>query len=410
MSSPEKRSAKKITKKEEVDFILSLNEDTITESVVFDMFGDFDGEPKYNPYDLIEIPAKTYGIPGHMNIEKFTTTVGLWVYNRYFIERSFTKIFGYINETIGKKVLKRINETLSYALLEDKITVEEMKRFIDKSQKFSVYVSVISPNTTMKMALCSKAMAKKREELYRTKYKEGIDNCDPVVAEALTNELLDYAREYLKDDPSMDSFDSGALGTFDNNFKNMYITKGAIKDPDPLKGYNMIMSSYMDGIQKDEYSTLAKSLTAGPYARAKKTEIGGYWEKLFLPAYGHIQLDKPGSDCGTDKTVKIAVTNDNIASIMYCYVKEGSKLTEITSDNRDKFIGKTINIRFSSMCKNPKICNKCAGNMYYRLGITNIGTAVPQIASILKNICMKGFHDSTVRTSEMDPMKAFSID
>jgi hypothetical protein len=95
---------------------------------------------------------------------------------------------------------------------------------------------------------------------------------------------------------------------------------------------------------------------------------------------------------------------------MYCYVKEGSKLTEITSDNRDKFIGKTINIRFSSMCKNPKICNKCAGNMYYRLGITNIGTAVPQIASILKNICMKGFHDSTVRTSEMDPMKAFSID
>ena len=37
--------------------------------------------------------------------------------------------------------------------------------------------------------------------------------------------------------------------------------KGATKDPDPLKGYNVIMSSYMDGIAKEEYSDFARSLT-----------------------------------------------------------------------------------------------------------------------------------------------------
>lgn len=404
-----KRSATMITNPKDIEFLLSLNEDTITESLIFETFGDFDGKPRFNPYDTFTVPKGAYGDGKRKNLESFTTTVGLWIFNRYMIEPHLCGEFGYINKTIDKKVLSKLNQDMSYALLEDRITLEDLKDYINKCQKFMPYVVIFTPNHTMKMILCSKAMSAKKEELYQKKYKEGIDNGDPVVAEAMSNELLDYAREYLKDDESMDQYNSGALGSFDNNFKNMYIMKGAIKDPDPLKGYNMVMSNYIDGISKEEYSDFAKSLTAGPYARAKKTEVGGYWEKLFLPAYSHIVLDKEGSDCGTNRTVSVTVTPANISSIMYCYVKEGSRLIEITSKNKDQFIGKTINIRFSSMCTHEKICNKCAGNLYYRMGIYNIGTAVPQIASILKNICMKGFHDSTVRTSEMDPMRAFGI-
>ena len=125
----------------------------------------------------------------------------------------------------------------------------------------------------------------------------------------------------------MDVYRSGAVGSFDNNFKNLFIMKGAVKDPDPTKGYNIITSNYMDGVSKEEYSALANSLAAGPYARGKKTEVGGYWEKLALNSYSHLRLEPHGSDCGTDKTITVKVTKKNIKDIIYSYVKNGERLT-----------------------------------------------------------------------------------
>ena len=75
----------------------------------------------------------------------------------------------------------------------------------------------------------------------------------------------------------MDMFLSGAGGSFENNFKNMFIMRGSVQDPDPRKSYNIITSNYVDGVSQDEYAKLANTLAAGPYSRSKKTELGGYW-------------------------------------------------------------------------------------------------------------------------------------
>ena len=106
------------------------------------------------------------------------------------------------------------------------------------------------------------------------------------------------------------------------------------------------------------------------------------------------------------------VTEKNIDMIMYCYViGSNGELTEITSENKDKFIGKNIKLRFSSMCESKNgICNKCAGNLFYRLGIRNIGASTPQIPSKLKVLSMKLFHDDQLNFAEMDPMQAFCPD
>ena len=144
--------------------------------------------------------------------------------------------------------------------------------------------------------------------------------------------------EYLKDDPSLDPYLSGAGGNIDNNFKNMYIMKGAIRNPDPTakKEYEIAKSSFIDGISKDEYSLLARSLSGGPYSRAKKTELGGYWEKLVESATNTFTLDEPGSDCGTDKYLELVLTKDLSSLFMYSYIiKSDGKLEELTSDNVD---------------------------------------------------------------------------
>jgi hypothetical protein len=95
---------------------------------------------------------------------------------------------------------------------------------------------------------------------------------------------------------------------------------------------------------------------------------------------------------------------------MYSYIVEGSRLVELTSKNMEKYRGKKVKMRFSSLCESKDgICSKCAGNLFYRIGIINVGVATPIIPSKLKNLSMKSFHDSTVKTVEMDPMRAFGL-
>lgn len=130
-----------------------------------------------------------------------------------------------------------------------------------------------------------------------------------------------------------------------------------------------------------------------------------------MAAFQHVVLLDPGSDCGTKRYIEMQVTEKNIDSIMYSYAIVGNNLVEITSENRDSFIGKKVKLRFSSMCEAKNgICNKCAGNLFYRLGIRNVGAATPQIPSKLKLLSMKLFHDDQVNFVEMDPMKAFMPD
>lgn len=405
------RKAIEIRDKELINELLSLTEDDcLTLSTIMNLLGDFGDGEKCKPYDYFLVPANTYG-KDKKNKKAFYTTVGLWIFNKGFIEQDLFDIFQYIDEPITKKYHGKINKELSYAIMEDKISLEVLKRFEMKVQKFMPLVSVLSASYTDKMLTISSDINKKKKELLK-KYDQDIKNNDPKIMNQIEAELLDYAKDLLKDDPSMDMFNSGARASFGNNFKNMFVSKGAIKNPDPDKGgYDLVTSSYMDGITKEEYPAFAASLSAGPYSRAKKTETGGYWEKLFLKAFQHLKLLPQGSDCGTTKTLKVYLTEKNIDEWMYSYIVDGSKLVELTSDNRNKYINKEVKFRFSALCqaKDGYFCNKCVGNLFYRLEMVNIGAATPQIPSKIKNLLMKKFHDSVINFSEIDIEKAFGF-
>lgn len=404
------RRSKTVTSPKDIEYLVSITEKDITTTFIMELFGEFKSGQRFHPYDIITIPAGSYGPDKHKNKNQFTTTVGIWVFNKYFIEPHLFNLFHYINETITSKLFKKLNNTLSEAVLEDKLPLEYLKDFMMKTQKCMPYISILAPNYTNKMLSCSVAIDKKKQELYK-KYKDQIEKGDEIAANKMEKELLQWAIDYMGDDPSMDMFISGARGSIPNNFKNMFVMKGVIKDPDPnaKQKYNVAMSNYIDGISPDEYALFANSLAAGPYARAKKTENGGYREKLFLRAFQHLTLDPEGSDCGTKRYLEVVLTDSNINEWMYSYIIEGSKLVELTSENKSKYIGKKVKVRFSALCESKTgICNKCMGNMYYRLDKKeNVGTSLTQIPSVQKNISMKAFHDSTQSLYEMDLEKVF---
>ena len=405
------RTSKLITNPKDIQFLVNIKEEDITTSFFNDLFGEFESGRRFEPYDLITIPVNSYGPKDHRNKKSFTTTIGIWIFNKYFIEPHLFDMFHYINQTVNKKLFGKINGKLSEAVLEDKIPLDYLKDFMMKTQKCMPYISILAPNYTNKMLECTVAIDKKKKELF-DKYRKELDAGDPIIGDKVEKELLNYAIEYMGDDPSMDMFDSGARGSIPNNFKNMFVMKGVIKDPDPnaKQKYHVAESNYIDGISPKEYALFANSLAAGPYSRAKKTEKGGYLEKLFLRAFQHLTLDPPGSDCHTKRFIEVELTQSNIELWMYSYViGSGGALTEIISDNKDKYIGKKVKLRFSSLCESKTgICNKCMGNLYYRLGYKeNAGTSLTQIPSKQKNISMKAFHDSTQKLVTMDLEEVF---
>ena len=401
-----KRHAKDYTGTKDAEEILALtNERASEKSLIMDYFVDFGKGSRFNPYDTITIPKGLFG-RDKKNKNSFKTTIGLWVFNKSFIE-PFSHVLGYINEPVTKDKYEEINGQLSYALLEEKITLEELKHFIMQSQILMSCTSAICPSHTMDLLLIADKAQSKKKQLEKEN-AEGIKNQDLVAMKNVEDGLISWAKDELKDSESVDMFNSGARSSWGNNFKNMYLTKGIIKQTDST--YNYATNSYMVGMDKKDLSNINDAAVGGPYSRARKTETGGYLEKQFTNATQHIKI-KFGYDCGTKHALTVNLNKKNISDWMYCFVVgSNGSLTEITSDNKDKFIGKTVKIRFSGMCnaKNGYICEKCAGTLYKRIGVENVGLGCMIMMSSLKNKAMKAFHDSSTTLAKINPDEVFS--
>lgn len=405
-----KRKSKLITDKELVDRILNINnKDNLTRTYLMELFGDFNDKTKktVNPYDLISIPAGSITINGKPNKNQFITTVGLWVYNKLVLEPTVIDITGYISQTLSKKVYNKMNDKIAYAIIEDRLYIRKYKTFIEYNEFLMPFVSILSPNDSIELLTLSSKLKSTKDKLIKEN-KEGIAKGDVLVADKMEKALISKTKEILKDDPAMDSYLSGARGNIDNHLKNTYMMKGATKDP-MTGNFNIATSNYADGISSEEYHIFANSMAEGAYARGNKTQIGGYIEKLFVAAFQHIKVGPAGSDCSTKHTLRVKL--DKPEDWIYSYIVEGNKLVELTSENIDSYRGKYVNLRFSSLCKSKNyICEKCAGTLFRRLGMENVGLALPAIPSKLKNLAMKSFHDSTKKVVNMDIEKAFGFD
>ena len=404
-----KRISKHIQKPDDVKEIIELTHDRACEkSLIMDWFADYGDGPRFNTYDTINIPKGYYGSGKKKNKNEFTTTIGLWLFNKSFIE-PFSDIIGYINEPITDGVYGDINTQLSYALLENKITIDELKEFIAQSQIIMGCASAICPSHTMDMLLFTTKAEKKKKELEK-EHREGLENGDLSAVKAVENELINFAKEELKDSESVDMYNSGARGSWGNNFKNMYLVKGSIRKTDG--SYDYVSSSYIEGLNPKDFAKTNDSAVGGPYSRSQKTRYGGYNEKLFTRATQHIKVI-PNTDCGTKRTIKVTLTKKNIKNWMYSfYVKSNGDAEEITSDNKDKLIGKTVNMRYSSLCERSKdgcMCETCCGTLFRRAGIENAGLASMVMMSSVKNKAMSSFHDSTLSLVEIDPDEVFSL-
>ena len=275
------RTTSVIKDEELIKSVIEIKPEDITSTYVVELFGEFDGKRRCNPYDLVTVPKGAYGIERSkrgVNVKPFTTTVGKLIWNKMYILRnpSIYEAIGWVDDIVTKKVFNKLYKKLGYLLLEEKIEKSDLKRFVMTTQLTMPYVQFLSPSYTDKMLLSSSVIGKEKRKLIKEN-QAAFDAKDVKVVDKVTKDLLDYTRNYLGDDESYDMIKSGAGGDEGNNIKNLFVLRGAVRDPDPTKGYNIITSNYIDGVSEDEYAALANSLAEGPFNRSKKTETGGYW-------------------------------------------------------------------------------------------------------------------------------------
>jgi hypothetical protein len=242
---------------------------------------------------------------------------------------------------------------------------------------------------------------KRRDELFR-QYADEIKKGDPNVADLIEKELLDMARKILKEKGSeaYDFFSSGEFN-FENNYKKTSVFGGALENP-YTKKLEILRSNYIDGISKDEFHHFANLTIVGGYSRNVETQKGGYETKKINNAVQGVSLDEPGSDCGTTQFLKVTMTDKQKKMFLHRYVLDGGKLVLTDEKNIKGYVGKEVQMRSPLFCKGDQICSKCAGEIFYKLGIRNAGLLSTTMSGNLMNMSMKKFHNTSIKFDKIN--------
>lgn len=390
--------ARKLTS-EEIQEILKLEKKDITMKLLKDYFAVRLGQnnPRFNTYDKFTLPKDKF-----FNKETIETTVGRYITNLFIIPELYLKEYGYVNEPLTKKKLGSIEKLLGDMLLNDRITTKEYADYLDSGEWLGMGTCYfLSPTMNYDINTPIKEVIEKRDELFN-KYNSGIQKGDSNVADIIEKEVVSLAKAKIKEkgNEAFDFFESG-IGSFENNYKKTSIMAGAIENPYTHK-LDILKSNYIDGIDKNEFPMFSNLSIIGGYSRGVETQVGGYTTKKINNAMQNTMLDEANTDCKTKHTLKIFLDSSIADLFLNRYIIHNGNMILLTEKNIKEFINKEINLRSPMFCKSRYICSKCAGELFYKMGVKNVGLLNSNMSGALMNLSMKKFHDTTIRFNKIN--------
>lgn len=383
--------------------ILSMSFDDITKSFFEDNFCHFRDDktgkvnpPKYNMTDKVDLAPNEYHNP-----TKVTTTLGRLVANKFLFEDGLFKVIGYFNKPISSGNLKQIEEQLANAVLDGTIDTDTLSRYYNRIQWLGLALhSSVCGSFSEKTIGPLPEVQKLKEALFK-KYEKDLQGPNGIIyANKIEELLLEEAKRVLKDDPGMDLYNSGARGSFGNNYKNMMVIRGPVWNSVTSR-FDVIKSCLSEGIRKEDIPSYGSQVISGAYPKAIGTATAGYYTKKFFAVYQSTVLGPRNSDCGSKKFRELLLTEKNFKRVKYRWINDNGKLICLTPEVAKKYYGKIIKLRSPLYCTSRNLCAKCAGDLPYRLGIKNIGLTVPDISSAFLNKLMKNFHSSVISVYEI---------
>lgn len=407
MSSSQHKKSSEEVKKE----LLKLTKADMTVSNISKLFGKTavkEITPEGKSVLKVVPPVYNIRMPIHLNAGEYInktavdTTVGIFLFNKLMVEGLIDHIVpnGYYNEVINKKSFDRLRNIISQAVMAGKLKVDP--NLIDWLRAYEFYgmklCTVFSPSYTRKLLETDSYITKRKEELLKSEKIESVQDMTRI-----EDMLVAEAKERLKGDPGMTLFESGARGSFENDYKNMNLMLGPVGVPGKENKFDFVSSNYITGLQKEDIVPAGNTIVNSAYPKAVGTEESGYITKQFYAVYQSITVDEDGTDCGTKECIEIVMNNDNLDMFLYQNIMlQSGRVVTLDPDTAPNYLNKKVRIRTPMFCLSDKCCSVCAGRRPYIMGIKNIGLTAGRIPNTLLNKSMKSFHSSKVKLDVVD--------
>jgi hypothetical protein len=311
-------------------------------------------------------------------------------------------LFTYKNITLNANAMDVIYKELSEKIVNGLISNQVTEQFIDNENWIGfILVPYLNPSMDIKTINAGPEIRKIKNDVLEEHKDIIINNDVKSFNGVIESKVLKEAARILDAQGSTGKiiYDSGVNGTFNNNYKLTALFRGVVPKSDDPTQYKIGLSSLTDGVRKDEIALAGDIAVQGSIGRAISTRQGGYLVKQFNSAFQSLVVDAPGSDCKTPRTLQITLSDKDFGQYEYRYIVDSGKLVQLTKENKSKYVGKPLRLRTPFYCQSTKMCNKCVGDMLYKLGIKNIGLTTAQIGSALMNAALKAFHSLAVKTA-----------
>ena len=326
------------------------------------------------------------------------TTCGCYIINKFIIEQM--EVFGYINAEFNKKLLGKIDDFIAIALRDKTITREQYDEYTNRSQYLygGALAHIINPSISNNLLTLPSGAKKLRSKMMEER-KERLDANDPEASAEIEDAVVTEALKEIRatGDPALAIFDAGGGADPYNNYRTMFVMKGAVQDNtgESPTGYKIVKSNYDDGVTKEDMPIIADTLVRSSYMSGVATQDSGAAAKSLNTINQRVSLLPKGSFCGTTHTDKVVVTKNDI----YRYIKTGSrKPLMLTSENIDQYLGKEVEMYtpFGCIAPDPHYCNVCMGDNPYLVGVKNIGLTFNIITGSTMNAALKTKHKTKV--------------
>jgi len=191
--------------------------------------------------------------------------------------------------------------------------------------------------------------------------------------------------------------ESGARGSWDQ-VKQLILARGFISNFDgeilPLP----IKNSLVDGLTQEEFFYSTYGCRKGLLDVALNTGTSGYLSRKLIFTCANLQIDLDLEDCGTTDTLEVDVNSLRKARMLvnrWCLTEDEKGFFKITHDNYKDIVNKVVQIRSPILCKSPKICKKCYGDLYKSLNSRFIGILAAQtLGERGTQLVLRTFHTS----------------
>lgn len=342
--------------------------------------------------------------------EKVESTFGEFYINEVLLALPFGSKFEYIcgqkewaPKSISKWLYKRLLDTND----ETRMTIDEYNEFVNRHQYVGNF-SELSVATFSRKTLNGPPNVKELKEKLKKKYGDKLYE-DPLLQLKFEDELIQADKDNLKGDPGEDYLACNSKG-YNVTRKKMYSCIGGIEKFDSKgNSYEFIEKSLQEGWDKKLILKISSELRKGSYDRGTETAKGGEQNKFLSRVFQEVAIVE--DDCKTKRGIPVKNASEKrLKELIYRNIFYNGKEITITDENYQKFIGKSFMLRSPSFCKSKNgFCFKCCGEIYKKMGKTNIGLDAIKIGTTFLSISMASMHGTKLSAFEIDKISNFII-